>query len=102
MSGIQNNSIREQLLRDPELTLHKATGMARSAELTQAQIKQIKADQKVINDTDESIHSMKSTTTTGGNTLKSQNVHYQISNNTLQVMWTTTSKRQKPVSCIWC
>ena len=45
--GIQDNSVRERLLRDPELTLQSAIERVRSAELTNAQLKQIKADQKI-------------------------------------------------------
>ena len=40
--GIQDSSVRERLLRDPQLTLQTATEWLRSAELTQAQLKQIK------------------------------------------------------------
>ena len=46
--GILDNSVRERLLRDPELTLQTAIELrVRSAELTNAQLKQIKADQKI-------------------------------------------------------
>ena len=45
--GIIDNSVRERLLRDPELTLQTAIERVRSAELTNAQLKQIKADQKI-------------------------------------------------------
>ncbi|CAB4009635.1 Hypothetical predicted protein [Paramuricea clavata] len=45
--GILDNSVRERLLRDPELTLQTAIERVRSAELTNAQLKQIKADQKI-------------------------------------------------------
>ena len=40
--GIQDSSVRERLLRDPQLTLQTATEWLRSAEPTQAQLKQIK------------------------------------------------------------
>ena len=55
--GIQDNTVRERLLRDPQLTLQTATEKVRSAELTQAQLKQIRADQKI---TSESIHKVRS------------------------------------------
>ena len=45
--GIQDNSVRERLLRDPDLTLQTAIEKVRSAELTNAQLKQIKADHKI-------------------------------------------------------
>jgi hypothetical protein len=47
--GIIDNSVRERLLRDPELTLQTAIERVRSAELTNAQLKQIKGayDQKI-------------------------------------------------------
>ena len=54
--GIQDNSVRERLLRDHELTLQTAIEKVRSAELTNAQLKQIKADQKI---TEEVIHAVK-------------------------------------------
>lgn len=51
--GILDSSVRARLLRDSELTLQSATEKVRSAELTQAQLKQIKEDQKMV--TSESI-----------------------------------------------
>ena len=54
--GIQDNSVRERLLRDPDLTLQTAIEKVRSAELTNAQLKQIKADHKIA---EESIHAVK-------------------------------------------
>ena len=42
--GIQDNSVRERLVRDPDLTLQTAIEKVRSAESTNAQLKQIKAD----------------------------------------------------------
>ena len=54
--GIQDNSVRERLPRDPELTLQTAIEKVRSAELTNAQLKQIKADHKMAED---SIHAVK-------------------------------------------
>ncbi len=42
--GIQDNSIRERLLRDHELALQIAIEKVRLAELKNAQLKQIKAD----------------------------------------------------------
>ncbi len=44
VSGIQDNSIRERLLRDRELALQIAIEKVRLAELKNAQLKQIKAD----------------------------------------------------------
>ena len=55
--GILHNSVRERLLRDPELFLQTAVEKVMSAELTNAQLKQIKADQRV---TEEAIHNAKS------------------------------------------
>ena len=49
--GIQDSSVRERLLRDAKLTLETAIEKVRSSELTQIQLKQIKADKT----TDESI-----------------------------------------------
>ena len=49
--GIQDSSVREQLLRDAKLTLETAIEKVRSAELTQIQLKQMKADKA----TDESV-----------------------------------------------
>ena len=49
--GIQDSSVREQLLRDAKLTLETAIEKVRSSELNQIQLKQIKADKT----TDESI-----------------------------------------------
>ena len=57
--GIQDSSVRERLLRDPQLTLQTMTEKVRSAEPTQAQLKQIQADQK-ITDGNESVHNIKS------------------------------------------
>ena len=54
--GIQDNSVRERLLRDPDLTLQTAIEKVRSTELTNAQLKQIKADHKIA---EESIHAVK-------------------------------------------
>ena len=54
--GIQDNLVRERLLRDPDLTLQTAIEKVRSAELTNAQLKQIKADHKIA---EESIHAVK-------------------------------------------
>jgi flagellar basal body rod protein FlgF len=45
--GILDNAVRKRLLRDPKLTLQTAIEKVRSAELTNAQLKQIKADQKI-------------------------------------------------------
>ena len=56
MFGIQDNSVRERLLRDHELTLQTAIEKVRSAKLTNAQLKQIKVDQKI---TEEVIHAIK-------------------------------------------
>ena len=56
--GIQDNSVRERLLRDPDLTLQTAIEKVRSAELTNAQLKQIKADLKIA---EESTHAVKVT-----------------------------------------
>jgi len=52
--GIQNTSVREKLLRDAKLTLETAIEKVASSELTQIQLKQIKADKT----TDESISSI--------------------------------------------
>ena len=49
--GIQDSSVRERLLRDAKLTLETVIGKVRSSELTEIQLKQIKADKT----TDESI-----------------------------------------------
>ena len=54
--GIQDNSVRERLLRGPDLTPQTAIEKVRSAELTNAQLKQIKADHKIA---EESIHAVK-------------------------------------------
>ena len=56
--GIQDNSVRERLLRDPDLTLQTAIEKVRSAELTNAHLKQIKADHKIA---EEYIHAVKVT-----------------------------------------
>ena len=56
--GIQDNSVREMLLRDPDLTLQTAVEKVRSAELTNARLNQIKADHKIAG---ESIHAVKVT-----------------------------------------
>ena len=49
--GIQDNTVRDRLLREAELTLRSATENVRAAEHTQVQLKQIKADKTI----DESI-----------------------------------------------
>ena len=49
--SLQDSSVRERLLRDAKLTLQTAIEKVRSSELTQIQLKQIKADKT----TDESI-----------------------------------------------
>ena len=49
--GIQDSSVRERLLRDAKLTLETAIEKVRSVELTQIQLKQMKADKA----TDESV-----------------------------------------------
>ena len=53
--GIQDSTAREKLLRDAELTLKTATEKVRAAELTQVQLKKIKAGKRI----DESIHAIK-------------------------------------------
>ena len=45
--GINDNSVRERLLRDSDITLQTAIEKVCSAELTNAQLKQIKADHKI-------------------------------------------------------
>ena len=49
--GIQDSSVRERLLRDANLNLETAIKKVRSAELTQIQLKQMKADKA----TDQSV-----------------------------------------------
>ena len=56
--GIQDSSVREQLLRDAKLTLETATEKVRSAELTQVQLKQIEAD-KTTNESISAINTEK-------------------------------------------
>ena len=56
MFGIQDNSVRERLLRDPNLTQQTAIEKVRSAELTNTQLKQIKVDHKIA---EKSIHAVK-------------------------------------------
>ena len=51
--GIQDNSVGERLLRDPDLSLQAAI---EKAELTNAQLKQIIAGHKIA---EESIHAVK-------------------------------------------
>ena len=71
MFGIVDNSVRERLLRDPELTLQTAIEKVRSSELTNAQLKQIKADQRIV---EETVHSVKSNSNNLQNKKREQNV----------------------------
>ena len=58
MFGIQDGTVRERLFRDADLNLRSATKNVRAAELTQVQLKTIKADKTI----DESISAIKTET----------------------------------------
>lgn len=55
--GIVYNSVMERLLRDPEWSRQTAIEKFRSAELTNAQLKDIKVDQTTV---EEAVHNVKS------------------------------------------
>ena len=94
--GILDNSVRERLLRDPELTLQTAIERVRSAELTNAQLKQIKAEQKITEELP--IHNVKSNSEHFYKN-REQNLLTPIVN--CKYCGKKTPKGQKSMPCLW-
>ena len=94
--GIADNNVRECLLQVPDLTLNKALEIARAAETTQSQLKQM-----------QNLHEVNTVGKRKENfSRKKDEENKEISKRKYladqpQVLWQKTCTRQIKVPCIW-
>ena len=94
--GIADNNVRERLLRVPDLTLNKALEIARAAEATQSQLKQMQNLHEV-----NAVGKKKEKFFPKKQEEKKKSANRKYSTDRLQVLWRETCTRQIKVPSIW-
>ena len=94
--GIADNNVRECLLQVPDLTLNKALEIARAAETTQSQLKQMQNLHEV-----NTVGKRKENFSRKKDEEKKEISKRKYLENQLQVLWQKTCTRQIKVPCIW-
>ena len=94
--GIADNNVRERLLRVPDLTLNKALKIARAAETTQSQLKQMQNLHEV-----NTVGKRKENFFRKKDEEKKEISKRKYSADQLQFLWQETCTRQIKVPYIW-